>query len=238
MEMKGKFLWNIKTKWISTISPIKHVLSKYYTLIMKMALDALTIPSTKSDLFLLIDVETLLGLNAMTLTLKVIHLLIKFAQWRDVFVYDFIVGVKICERDVYHMFYDMWSFFESNVFNNFIALINIAHENINLHWITNLNIIIDHWLLNLLGNTCEQHLHIKLGHQFLLQGRYMAILLHLWNNNVKKLPFNLLLNYKVSSLLKILWMHWILFTHNVGYTKTWKKVQCSFGNHQGRPLLT
>jgi hypothetical protein len=172
---------------------------------------------------LLIDVETLLGLNAMTLTLKVIHLLIKFAQWRDVFVYDFIVGVKICERDVYHMFYDMWSFFESNVFNNFIALINIAHENINLHWITNLNIIIDHWLLNLLGSTCEQHLHIRLGHQFLLQERYMAMLLHLWNNNVKKLPFNLLLNYKASSLFKMLWMHWVLFTYNVSCNQNLKK---------------
>jgi len=80
MEIKRKFLWNIKTKWISTIGPIKHVLCKYCTLIMKMALDTPTIPSTKSDLFLLIDVETLLGLNAMTLTLKAIHLLIKFAQ--------------------------------------------------------------------------------------------------------------------------------------------------------------
>jgi hypothetical protein len=73
----------------------------------------------------------------------------------------------------------MQSFFEDNVFNNFITLINIAHENINLHWITYLNIKIDHWFLSLLSNTCEQHLHIKLGHQFLLQGRYMAMLLHL-----------------------------------------------------------
>jgi len=77
------------------------------------------------------------------------------------------------------MFYDMQSSFEGNVFNNFIALINIVHEDINIHWIINLNIGIDRWLLNLLGNTCEQHLHIRLGHQFLLQRRYMAILLHL-----------------------------------------------------------
>jgi hypothetical protein len=27
------------------------------------------------------------------------------------------------------------------------------------------------------------------------------------SNNVKKLPLNLLLNYKANSLLKILWMH-------------------------------
>jgi hypothetical protein len=66
------------------------------------------------------------------------------------------------------MFYDMWSSsFESNVF---IALINIAHENINLHLITDLNIGIDHWLLSSLGSTYEEHLRIRLGHQFLLQG--------------------------------------------------------------------
>ncbi len=46
-------------------NPIKCVLSMYYNLLMKMALDAPTIPFAKSNLFLLIDVETLLGLNVM-----------------------------------------------------------------------------------------------------------------------------------------------------------------------------
>jgi hypothetical protein len=57
---------------------------------MKKAWDAPTIPSTKSILSLLIDVETLLGLNVVMLMLKVVHSLIKFAQLRDVLVYDFI----------------------------------------------------------------------------------------------------------------------------------------------------
>jgi hypothetical protein len=64
------------------------------------------------------------------------------------------------------------------------------------------------------------------------------MLLHLSNNNVKKQPLNLILNYKVDSLLKILWMHWIMFTHNIGYNLNLKKVQCSFGNHQGNLLST
>jgi len=67
MEIKGnKFLWNIKITWNSMINPIKCVLSMYYTLLMKMAPDAPTIPFAKSNLSLLIDVETLLGLNVMT----------------------------------------------------------------------------------------------------------------------------------------------------------------------------
>ncbi len=80
MEIKGQILWNIKTRWISMINPIKDVLSKYRILILKMALDAPTIPSTKSNLSLLIYVETLLGLNAMMSKLEVVHSLIKFAQ--------------------------------------------------------------------------------------------------------------------------------------------------------------
>jgi hypothetical protein len=73
---------------------------------MKMALDAPIIPFAKSNLSLLIDLESLLGLNVMMLMLKVIHSLIKFAKLKDVFVYDFIAIVKICEGDVCHMFYD------------------------------------------------------------------------------------------------------------------------------------
>ncbi len=66
METKGnKILWNIKTRWISMISLVKCVLSKYRTLFMKMALDAPIIPFAKSNLFLMNGVESLLGLNVM-----------------------------------------------------------------------------------------------------------------------------------------------------------------------------
>jgi hypothetical protein len=47
---------------------------------MKMASNAPTISSIKSNLSSLIDVKTLLGLNAMMLMLEAIQSLIKFAQ--------------------------------------------------------------------------------------------------------------------------------------------------------------
>jgi type IV secretory pathway component VirB8 len=50
---------------------------------MKMALNATIIPFAQSNLFFLIDVETLLGLNAMMPLLKVVRFLIKFAQLKD-----------------------------------------------------------------------------------------------------------------------------------------------------------
>ncbi len=69
MEIKSnKILWNIKIRWISMINPIKCVLSIYCTLLMKMALDAPTIPFAKFNLSLLIDVKILLGLNVVVAT--------------------------------------------------------------------------------------------------------------------------------------------------------------------------
>ncbi len=50
---------------------------------------------TKSIFYLLTNVETLLGLNAMMSLLEVVHSSIKFAQLMDVFVCDFIVAMKI-----------------------------------------------------------------------------------------------------------------------------------------------
>jgi hypothetical protein len=88
------------------ISLVKCALFKYHVLLMKMALDAPIVPFVNSNLSLLTNVETLLGLNAMMPMLKAIHFLIKFAQLKYVFVCDFIVIIKICEGDVYHMFCD------------------------------------------------------------------------------------------------------------------------------------
>ncbi len=84
------------------INIVKCVLFEYCIFFMKMALDAPTIHSTKSNLYLLTNVETLLSFNTMMALLEVI----KFAQLRDVFVCDFIIPVKICERDMYRVFYD------------------------------------------------------------------------------------------------------------------------------------
>ncbi len=62
------------------ISFVKHVLIKYYIFFfVKMTLDAPTIPSIKSIFSLLIDVESLSGLNVMMSMLEAIHSLIKFA---------------------------------------------------------------------------------------------------------------------------------------------------------------
>ncbi len=104
MKTKGKkIFWNIKTRWISMISPIKHMLFKYHIFFMKMTLEAPIITLAKSNLCLLTNDE-MLGLNVIMPLLEVVHSLIKFTQLCDMFVCDFIVVVKICEGNVYQIF--------------------------------------------------------------------------------------------------------------------------------------
>ncbi len=96
---------NIKTRCISMINFIKCMLSKYHPFLMKMALNAPTIRYVGFNLSLIIDMETLLGLNAMMPLLEEIHYLIKFTQLKDGFVCVFISTIKICEGNVYCMYY-------------------------------------------------------------------------------------------------------------------------------------
>ncbi len=67
-----------------------------------------------------------------------IHLAIWF------FMCDFIVAMKICERDVYQINCDNHSYFRGDVLGNFYAIIYSIHESMNIWWIVNLYIRIDH----------------------------------------------------------------------------------------------
>jgi len=81
---------NIKTRWIFMISFIKCILSKYHPFCMKMALNAPTIRYVGFNLSLIIDMETLLGLNAMMPLLEEIHYWLSLHNWRMVlFVFSY-----------------------------------------------------------------------------------------------------------------------------------------------------
>jgi hypothetical protein len=132
------------------ISPIKRVLFEYHTFFTKMALNAPTIVFTKSNMCLLTNVKTLLGLNVIMPLLEAIHSLIKLSQLCDVFVCVFIIILKICEGDVYQMYYDNQYNFQGDVFGNFHALINYVHESIDLRWIKNLTARTNHLTFKLI----------------------------------------------------------------------------------------
>ncbi len=61
------------------INLVKYVLIEYRTIFMKMALDAPIMPSIKFNFSLLVDVETLLGLDVVMPLVWAIHSFIKYA---------------------------------------------------------------------------------------------------------------------------------------------------------------
>jgi len=94
----------------------------------------------KSNLCLMTNVKMLLGLNAIMPLLEEVHSLIKSSQLHDMFVCDFIAIVKICEIDVYMMYYDNHYYFQGDMFENFHAFINNVHKRMSFWWIMDLNI--------------------------------------------------------------------------------------------------
>ncbi len=75
----NKILKNIKTQWMSMLSPSKKVLNEYQMLIVKMVEDNVSIVIVKANYELLYDVETLLGLACVLPLLELVQGLFKFA---------------------------------------------------------------------------------------------------------------------------------------------------------------
>jgi hypothetical protein len=81
----------------------------------------------------------LLGLSYLLPLLKATDALIKFAQGKDVFIYDFVVAVKIYLANLYMMYFDpssnyQWEHlqvFSNVVENNFATIIQDRVTNIN-----------------------------------------------------------------------------------------------------------
>jgi hypothetical protein len=56
--------------------------------------------------------------------LEVVHIWIKFAQHRDVFIVEFVDVVKFVEAELFRLYTDSYSCFEDPAFDAFNSLIN------------------------------------------------------------------------------------------------------------------
>jgi hypothetical protein len=101
----------VKTRWILMLSHAKRFMAKYKTLLVKMALDSPTNQQVMLIYEHFCDLHILLGLVCILHLLKSMHALIKFAQSRNVFVCDLVATIKVCQSDVYSMYYDQTSKF-------------------------------------------------------------------------------------------------------------------------------
>lgn len=152
MQSKGlKILKNVKTRWISMLSPAVRVMSEYRVLIVKMSLDAerpvqdsvgkkvkvdkKLMEIARKNLEYLTDIQILLGLSGLLPLLKCVHNLMQFAQGRDVFVCDYVSAIQMCIAEVSSFYLDDQTAFTQDVFWDFKGLMLVKHDAIPMTWI-------------------------------------------------------------------------------------------------------
>ncbi len=69
----------------------------------------------------------------------------KFAQFCNVFVCDFVSIMNICQDDFHKLYVDPLMVFKDDLFQNFHGLVETTHKEILLMRVINLNISIDHF---------------------------------------------------------------------------------------------
>jgi hypothetical protein len=131
METKGlKMLKAVKTRWIDMLSPSKRVLSKYRPLLVKMGQDLHTSILAKDNFEALVDVEVLLAFHYLVPMLEIVKRVIKWAQDRDVYIVDFISGMKDCTSLLYRHFVDPTTRYQVDIFKSYIQLLEGCHPEI------------------------------------------------------------------------------------------------------------
>jgi hypothetical protein len=126
-------------------------MAKYKTLLMKMTLNNLTNQQAMLNYQHLCDIHILLGLACILPLLESMHVLIKFAQSKDVFVCDLVVPIKDCQGDFYNMYCDLTSKFTTDSFWAFESLLELKHGNIHMRWIVDAKSGIPHLAFELNG---------------------------------------------------------------------------------------
>jgi hypothetical protein len=81
----------------------------------KMVEDIPFIMIAKHDFELFYDVNLLIYLSFLLPMLETIHVLIKFAQKKDVFVCDFITAIKICQKQLYFHYFHLETKYMFNI---------------------------------------------------------------------------------------------------------------------------
>jgi hypothetical protein len=102
-------LQNVKIFWISLLELLRKVMEEYKTLSVKMCMNtmvkepfltpkhATSRESAKHNCDLLCDIGMLFALPCILSLLECVNELMKFAQFRYVFISDYVAVIKICQ---------------------------------------------------------------------------------------------------------------------------------------------
>jgi hypothetical protein len=157
LQTKGlKILKQVKTRWLSMMSPAIRVMNKYRTLVVKMMEDQDEVDTTRTSFHHLIDIQIVVSLSCLIPMLKSLHQLMQLGQKRDVYICDYLDALKRCQVDITAFYINDMTKFQHEVFWDFKAFTGLRHEAIPMRWVYN--------ALNLNADACE-YLHlIPIGH--------------------------------------------------------------------------
>jgi hypothetical protein len=105
------------------LSPLKRVMTEYKSLIVKMHFDLHKSKFACDNLELFCDLELILDLQCVMMTLEVVHSLIKYAQCWDVFIMDFLNIVNFTKVELFYLYIDPFSSFDNLLFDDFTTLL-------------------------------------------------------------------------------------------------------------------
>ena len=152
LETKGlKILRQVKTRWLSMMSPAIRVMNEYRTLVVKMMEDQQDVESAKISFQHLIDVQIVISLSCLIPMLKCLHTLMQLGQKRDIFICDYLTALKRCQAEITSYYIDEQSKFQHDVFWDFKALAGMRHDAIPMRWVYD--------ALNL-NSDAQEYLHI------------------------------------------------------------------------------
>jgi hypothetical protein len=95
LQTKGlKILKQVKTRWLSMLSPAIRVMNEYRTLVVKMMEDQDEVDTAKTSFHHLIDIQIVVSLSCLIPMLKCLHHLMQLGQKRDVYICDYLDALK------------------------------------------------------------------------------------------------------------------------------------------------
>jgi hypothetical protein len=97
---------------------------------MKMHIESANSDVTIKNMVSLCNVEFILKFPCIIPLLDFVHTLIKLAQGKDIFVFDFVEFLKLAQHEFYINCFDFFGMFEDLTFDNFNAIRILTHASL------------------------------------------------------------------------------------------------------------
>jgi len=170
LHIKGlKLLKQVKTHWLSMLFPLVRVISEYRTLVAKLANDSKNVEATRKQrasafalLASLLDVSISVALSCFLLLFQTMNSLMKFGQQRDIFIYNSLGAVKICQGRLYSLYSDPKTCFSSDAFMEFKQLLDCKHGSMSLVWVLHCLDLNESGPSDQLSYTCGEKIYLAI----------------------------------------------------------------------------